>query len=69
MKASKRTTLGDDLNSNFLGGRERAEGGGMEPENLNMDIVTPPSRSCEATWAARNRHRREGVAAGEEGRI
>ena len=44
MKASKRTTSGDDLKSNLLGGRERAEGGGLEPETLDVDIVTPATR-------------------------
>ena len=30
MKASKRTASEEDLNSNLLGGRERAKGGGPE---------------------------------------
>ena len=44
MKASKRTASEDDLNSNLVGGRERAEGGGLELEILNVDIVIPASR-------------------------
>jgi hypothetical protein len=44
MKAFKRTMSGDDLKSNLLGGRERAEGGGLELETLEVNIVTPASR-------------------------
>ena len=44
MKATKRKATEEDLKSNLLGGRERAEGGGPENETLNVDIVTPASR-------------------------
>ena len=44
MKASKRTTSGDDPKSNLLGGRERAEGGSLEPKTLDVDIVTLATR-------------------------
>ena len=44
MKASKRTTSKDDPNSNFLEGRERAEGCGLEPETLDVGIVTLATR-------------------------
>ena len=44
MKASKRTTSRDDPKSNLQGGRKRGEGGGLELETLDVDIVTPATR-------------------------
>lgn len=42
--ASKTTTSEDDLYSNLLGGHERVEVCGLEPETLNVDIVTHASK-------------------------
>lgn len=44
MKASKRKAAKEDLKSNLLGGRERAEGGDPCAETLSVDVVTPASR-------------------------
>ena len=44
MKASKRKVAEEDLKSNLLEGRERAEEGCPRTETLNVDIVTPASR-------------------------
>ena len=48
MKASKSTTSRDDPKSNLLGGRERAEGSGLDLETLDVDIVTPAIRSLRS---------------------
>jgi hypothetical protein len=44
MKASKRKAAKEDLKSNLLGGRKRAEGGDPCAETLSVDVVTPASR-------------------------
>ena len=44
MKASKRKMAKEDLKSNLLGGRKRAEGGDPCTEILSVDVVTPASR-------------------------
>jgi hypothetical protein len=38
----------EDLRSNLLEGRERAEGGGPRIETLNVDIVTLASRFMQS---------------------
>jgi hypothetical protein len=44
MKASKRKVAKEDLKSNVVGDRERAEGGNPRTETLVQDIVTHASR-------------------------